>query len=312
VNISHEESVKRIVPRHELSETAIEPPTNEPGAWAGSPSAILVDGTFWLAYRVRRPGKAAGYANVLARSDDGVHFETVFELLKERFGAMSLERPALLVTPEGSWRMYVSCATPGTKHWRVDLLEAPGPEALEGADARTVMPGDINSVAVKDPVILHIDDRWHVWTSCHPLDDRMTTEYATSDDGVHWRWHGTVLRGRQGKWNARGVRITAVFLEGETAFALYDGRATAEENWEERTGLATAIFGPGDDGRPYFGNFTAQVNGPVGISPHDSGGLRYVSAVPLPDGGYRLYYEASCSDGSHDLRTELASTTTRP
>jgi hypothetical protein len=294
----------QIVPRYERGETVVAPPSSEPGAWAGAPSALVARHTVWLAYRLRRPGNARGYANVLARSDDGVEFETVAELPKERFGAMSLERPALVVTPDGGWRLYVSCATPGTKHWRVDLLEADTPEDLARAPARTVLPGDPGSVAVKDPVLLHLDGRWHLWASCHPLDDRMTTDYATGTDGVDWRWHGAVLRGRPGAWDARGVRITAVTLHGQTAIALYDGRATAEENWEERTGVAVAAVG---DAQEEFkvGSFVASGDRPVAQSPHGKGGLRYVAIADLPGGRRRLYYEADCGQGSHDIRTEL-------
>src|SRR3954452_12308505 len=89
-------------------------PGDGPGCWTGAPSAVLVDGVFWLAYRVRR-ARARGTGVVLARSDDGERFSTVLELPKERFAAESLERPALVVTPEGRWRLYISCATPGSK-----------------------------------------------------------------------------------------------------------------------------------------------------------------------------------------------------
>jgi hypothetical protein len=293
----------RFVPRYERSTRAIGPPTDEPGAWAGSPSAIVVDGVTWLAYRPRRPGPARGYANVLARSDDGMNFETVFELSKDRFGAMSLERPALVVTPEGRWRMYVSCATPNSKHWWVDLLEADTPEELINSEPRTVLPGDPTSVAVKDPVLLQTGNRWHLWASCHPLDDRMTTDYALSEDGIHWEWQGTVLRGRPGKWDARGVRVTSVAIVDDEAVALYDGRATAEENWEEHTGIAFASVTHDSNGVT-IGNFAPHGNAPVAISPHGDGALRYVSVVESAGGG-RLYYEAACGEGSHDLRTEL-------
>ena len=283
------------------AQVVLAPEDPRPGAWVGGPSALLVDGTWWLAYRLRRPvGEGRGFGNVVARSDDGVHFTPVVHRRREEFGAESLERPALVRTPDGRWRLYVSCATPGTKHWRVDLLEAATVEELADAAAVTVLPGD-DTVAVKDPVIRHDGARWHLWASVHPLDDphatdRMTTEHATSDDGVDWTWQGTALAGTPGSWDARGVRFAAVVLDGARTWALYDGRATAAENWEERTGLAVS------DGN---GAFRAASDGPLLQSPHPPGGLRYADVVALPDGSARWFYEATRADGAHELRTVL-------
>jgi hypothetical protein len=283
------------------ADVVLRPEDPRPGSWAGGPSAQLVGGTWWLAYRLRRPvGEGRGFGNVVARSDDGVHFTPVVRFGKDRFGAESLERPALVHTPQGRWRLYVSCATPGTKHWRVDLLEADSVEELAGATARTVLPGS-DRTAVKDPVIRTDGERWHLWASVHPLEDpaatdRMTTEHATSDDGVDWTWQGTALAGTPGSWDARGVRFATVVLDGGRTWALYDGRATAAENWEERTGLARA---DGD------GRFTAVAGGPLLQSPHPPGGLRYADVVTVPGGGARWFYEATRSDGAHELRTVL-------
>ena len=282
------------------AEVVLAPDDPRPGAWAGGPSAQLVDGVWWLAYRLRRPvGEGRGFGNVVARSDDGVRFTPVVELGKDAFGAESLERPALVHTPEGRWRLYVSCATPGTKHWRVDLLEADRVEDLATAETRTVLPGNATA-AVKDPVIRHDGGQWHLWASVHPLDDpdatdRMTTEHATSHDGVAWTWRGTALRGTEGSWDARGVRFATVVLAGSRTWALYDGRASAAENWEERTGLAVA-----DEGR-----FTAVGDAPLLQSPHPPSGLRYCDVVPVPGGGARWFYEATRADGAHELRTVL-------
>jgi hypothetical protein len=281
----------------------VPPPDGRPGTWAGAPSAVWHDGAVYLAYRLRRPeGEGRGYANVVARSTDGTTFEVLAIIQKERFDAESLERPALVVTPAGRWRLYVSCATPGTKHWWVELLEADTPEGLAGAPSVTVLPGS-DELAVKDPVVQSHGGQWHLWASVHPLDDpdatdRMTTEYATSPDGVAWTWQGTALAPRPGEWDARGVRISTVVDLGDHLVALYDGRATAGENWEERTGVAVSL----PDGR--FGRFRAEGSGPAAESPVVGKGLRYVHALPLPGGDYRLYYEVTRPDGAHELRSE--------
>ena len=294
------------LPNWDESTVVVEPPGAEPGAWSGAPSTVVADGYVYLAYRLRLPiGAGRGIANVVARSADGLNFEVVAEVGKDQFGAESLERPALVRTPEGRWRLYVSAATPGTKHWRVDLLEAETVEELSTAPARTVLAGD-ETIGVKDPVLHHDEYGWHLWASVHPLEswddaDRMTTEYATSPDGVEWTWRGTALAGRPGEWDARGVRVSSVRVDGDSITASYDGRATAGENWEERTGVARGVRLP--DGS--FGELTAEDREPVG-SPHKPNGLRYLSLAELPDGRQRLYYEATREDGAHDLRSELA------
>ena len=69
----------------------------------------------------------------------------------------------------------------------------------------------------------------------------------------------------------------------------YDGRATAAENFSERTGIAVRH---GD-------TVTA-----VGEQPMSDG--RYLDIAALPGGGHRIWYEAPLPDGSHELRTEVA------
>ena len=111
-------------------------------------------------------GWSTGGGRPLSRSADGEALTTVASLDKERFGAVSMERPAVVRTPEGRWRLYVCCATPDSRHWWIDVLEAAGPEGLADAEATTVFAGD-DRVGVKDPVIRVAAGRWHAWV-CPP------------------------------------------------------------------------------------------------------------------------------------------------
>jgi hypothetical protein len=77
--------------------------------------------------------------------------------------------------------------------------------------------------------------------------------------------------------------------------AYYDGRARADQNWSEQTGVA---HGTTPD------RFATEADAPLAVSPDGGGGLRYLDVLPLGDGGYRLYYEAARPDGAHDLLTE--------
>jgi hypothetical protein len=259
-------------------------PGSGPEFWAGAPCALL-DPVYGhvVAYRVRN-GPNASDQTVIARSDDGERLETLVVLDQDFFGAQWTERPALLRDERGDWRLYVGCATPGSKHWFIAGLGAPTIEELADADPRTVIAGS-PLTAVKDPIVQRSGAGWEAWICCHLLtipgaEDRMNTAYATSADGWTWDCHGTVLAGRAGEWDARGARLTTILPDGRAA---YDGRASAEENWFERTGIVR----------------------PDGRRSPPLADARYLDALPRPVDGYRIYYEARLPDESHELRTEL-------
>lgn len=258
------------------------------GNWIGAASALVHDDYIYLAYRDRHPvEQGRGNRAYVARSpiDNGVHFDTLCAIDKADMDAESLERPALDVTPAGDWDLYLSCATFNSKHWRIERLRARHPEDFSPRTRETVFPGSA-AFGIKDPVLVR-DHELHIWATLHPLtegDENADRMISVVTDSCK-----TVMAPEPGTWYSRGTRITAVVGE----YAYFDGRASAAENFEERTGIARW------DGSRYVPEA-----GPVS-SPFGGGALRYVSVITLPDGAQRLYYESATQYSSHELRTEL-------
>jgi len=292
------------LPSVEQGRVVVPAPGRGAGNWAGAPHALLADGVYWLSYRVRlatgpERDQTRGVETVVARSDDGERFETVARIEREPFGTDSFERPCLVRRPEGGWRLYVCCATPESKHWWIEAIDADDPSELPSGERTVVFPGS-DELAVKDPIVEVGEGGWRAWICCHPLtepgeEDRMTTAYSTSADGLSWEWHGDVLRPTAGTWDRRAARLTTV-VSAQPLVVLYDGRASAADNWFEQTGIA----------RDVEGVLVADPDGPAATSPHSDGGLRYASAVSLADGRTRFYFEAARPDGAHDLWTSIS------
>lgn len=298
--------------------TVLEPPGSGSGYWVGAPS-ILYDareagGTFYLYYRLRKPrGEGRGYMCRVARSADGVEFETVWEATREQFDSPSVERAALLRTPQGRIRLYLSLVDGADGKWKVEVMEADQPGDLRPGDRRRVLDPDVVGVAgVKDPYIVLVGGLYWALLSYAPLpgggeepalhatgDAYATgkttshTGLATSGDGLTFDWLGDVFSPVPGRWDAYAARIGTVVPAGVGFLAFYDGGASVEENYEEKCGLAVTF-----DLRNFY---RISVAAPFLTSPHGSGSLRYLDAVVVGE-EVRCYYEYARADGSHELR----------
>ena len=191
--------------------------------------------------------------------------------------------------------------TPRTKAWWIGLLQAPTLDGLVAADLRRLELGRGALDAVKDPIVRRTGDGPRLGglgLLPPPRRARRRGPDVHAPRHLGRRHHvgrrrPPVLSGRPGEWDARGARVTCVLPDGR---AYYDGRATAEENWFERTGIAV----PTGDGATRRGGAALRA-----IDDDPVADVRYTEVVALPDGSHRLYYEARRPDGHHELRTEL-------
>ena len=289
-------------------------------------------GKFYIYYRRRKPREmldvgspttrkkkesedsreiGRGYECGISESSDGVKFHEIWTASKELFGSISVERGALVKTLEGKYRLYIGYVAPEDSKWKIDMVEADSPEKLDPKTRKLVLaPEDCEVEGVKDPYILIVGGKYYMLVSyatspkrpaegLHDTADIFNTGKTTSrtglalsSDGVNFTWIADVLSPGVG-WNAYAARATSVLYVAPVFNVFYDGGASVDENYEERTGLAITF-----DLMNYH-HVTDQA--PLLVSPHASGSLRYMDVVRLGEDIY-YYYEYARPDGSHELR----------
>lgn len=297
----------------------LRPETGAAGTWVGCPGVLYEPAAqrFLMTYRQRRPrGEAAterGWRCAIAESADGVHFTDIWEVHKSELGTSSMERFCLLPA-DGGYLLYLCYVDPADNRWRIDAVEAARPGDFDVRKAVPVLTAESTGTeGVKDPYALRVGPAVYLFASyaaAETLDAARRAEahgsadiyntgltthptgLATSLDGRAFTWHGQVL-GVGETWDRYQVRLNSFARIGHTWLGFYDGSASERENYEERCGLATS-----HDLRHWI-RLTPEA--PWVCSPHASGSLRYLDAVPVGDELW-LYYEYARPDGAHELR----------
>lgn len=298
-----------------------EPERPAAGYWVGCPGVLHEPsmGRFLLTYRERHPRGVSperGWRCALATSEDGVHFEDVWQVHKDELRTSSMERMCIVPGPGDGYRLYLSYVDPADNRWRIDVLDADDPARFDLATAKPVLTAESTGTeGVKDPYVLRVGpvtylfasfaaasaltdtereqahgtgDIYNVGVTTHP------TGLATSLDGLAFEWHGSVLDVGDG-WDRYQARLNSIVPTGAGFVGFYDGSAAAHENYEERCGIAVSAD------LWHWRRLTT--DGPWITSRTGTGSVRYVEAIAMGDEWW-IYHEVSRADGSHELRRQ--------
>lgn len=298
--------------------TVLAPEADAPGYWVGAPSVRYEpDRERWvLAYRQRRPRgdvRERGFRCAVATSHDGLTFTDRWEVGKEELGTESMERFSVCARPGGGYLLFISYVDPADRRWRVDVVDGASVDSFDLGTRRPVLTAATTGTdGVKDPYLLGdrppgmlVSFARLTGAGTDPADDPHAsgdvyttgrivapTGLATRSNGAAYTWHGGVLDVGTG-WDAYQARLSSVVSLDGVQLGLYDGSASAAENYEECCGLAVS-----NDGATWR---RVSRDRPWLTAPAGTGSLRYVDAVWV---GAELwcYYEMARGNGSHELR----------
>lgn len=272
----------------------------------------------------------------IATSDNGISFTDIWALPKSTLGALSVERSSLIRGFDGKWKLYISYVCPDDGRWRISLLEAEEPDQFDVSKLIPLFTAESLGVeGVKDPNVFLIGRMFYMLVSYatrepeldpkhnprkHATGDIYSTGLthsrtgaAVSGDGKRFQWLGDVSPRSEfvpvlnsagmsaekpdSSWDEYCRRTGALVpLSRGGYMAFYDGSASVDENYEEKTGTAITF-----DLKNYY---SLSPDTPSIISPFGTGSLRYIDVLPV---GHELfyYYEMAQQGGGHDLRVSV-------
>ncbi len=272
----------------------------------------------------------------IATSDNGISFTDIWALPKSTLGALSLERCSLMRGLDGIWKLYISYVCPDDGRWRISLLEAKEPDQFDVSKMIPLFTADSLGVeGVKDPNVFLFGRMVYMLVSYatrepkldpkfepkkHATGDiystgltRSRTGAAISGDGKRFQWLGDVsprsefvpilnpsgcsIEKTGTGWDEYCRRIGAIVPLPHGGYqAFYDGSASVDENYEEKSGIAITY-----DLKNYY---SLSPDSAGIVSPYGTGSLRYIDVLPV---GHELfyYYEMAQQGGGHDLRVSV-------
>ncbi len=187
--------------------TIVEPEKNEANWWAGAPSIAFNKDSheFWLAVRMRTGDGARGsrgYEIRIYKGTDGLNFDLVKKIHRKDMDLQVFERPALVITPNGKFRLYGCTSFLGQwVIWKLDDVDDPvefNPESMEVVLHPPISEGPSAALkGYKDPFVIRYKGKWHMTVNGEAHKSAARPYHFVSKNGSDWMpWPGDMLNAK--------------------------------------------------------------------------------------------------------------------
>ena len=269
-----------------------------------APHVVFMNGEYWMYYSgSQRCVDAGTYKGVakdpkqpeksdqrlfkvgLAKSRDGVKFtrysaEPVFSFGDD---IHSIVTPVLLKNADGTvrrengrLRMYFAAVDFPKGTYKHDLYEATSADGIHWTNPTPVMENAYAPCVIKEGGRYRM---WYTWINRHPWH----TNHAESDDGTHWRITEQPCIVMDQKWEVKD-QVYPMVIKADRVYVMFYGCYWADD---KHTALGFAVS---PDGLAWTKHPDNPVFRPEPAHDWESNFTTSQTLLPLPGGGYRLWY----------------------